>query len=109
MELNSVILSDLRGRIKTWVTAGTGGFKKKRERTSPQVIISLSLRISNMAQRRKLKYLKIKFAGPSKTFREKVYYTLKNRAWKRHYTIICLEESYSKAFNGCRLSKEKKR
>jgi len=52
---------------------------------SPQVPISLCLRISNAIARKKFKHIKIQFSGPSKKFRSKVYYTLKNRPWIRKY------------------------
>jgi len=100
-----ILLTNLKGEIKCWVSAGTGGFKTKIERFSPQVPISLCLRISNVIARKKFKHIKIQFSGPSKKFRSKVYYTLKNRSWIRKYRISLLEESYSTAYNGCRLKK----
>ena len=100
-----ILLTNLKGEIKYWVSAGTGGFKTKIERFSPQVPISLCLRISNVIARKKLKHIKIQFSGPSKKFRSKVYYTLKNRSWIRKYRISSLEENYSTAYNGCRLKK----
>ena len=100
-----ILLTNIKGEIKYWVSAGTGGFKTKIERFSPQVPISLCLRISNVIARKKFKHIKIQFSGPSKKFRSKVYYTLKNRSWIRKYRISLLEENYSTAYNGCRLKR----
>ena len=98
-----ILLTNLKDEIKCWVSAGTGGFKTKLERYSPQVPISLCLRVSNVIARKKFKHIKIQFSGPSKKFRSKVYYTLKNRSWIRKFKISLIEENYSAAFNGCRL------
>ncbi len=104
-----IILTNLKGEVKNWVSAGTGKFKKKRERTTPQVPISLCLRTSNVIRRKKLGFIKIVIAGPSKKFKSRVYYTLLNRSWIRRYQVRCLEEFYPKAYNGCRMAREKRR
>jgi ribosomal protein S11 len=100
-----ILLTNLKGEIKCWVSAGTGGFISKLERYSPQVPISLCFRISNVIAKKKFRHIKLQFSGPSKKFRSKVYYSLKNRSWIRKFDISCIEDSYMPAFNGCRLKK----
>ena len=100
-----VTITDLSGRIQHWVSAGTGGFHTRVERSASKVPISLSLRISNLLARKKYRFVKIQHRGPSKKFRAKIYQTLKLRSWSRKYQVVALEEKYSPAFNGCRLKR----
>ena len=97
-----ILLTNVKGEIKNWVSAGTGKFFTKLEKSVPQVPIALSFRISNIISRKKFKYIKLNYIGPSKRYRNKVYISLKNRSWVRGYKFVCVEEGYNKAFNGCR-------
>jgi ribosomal protein S11 len=104
-----ILLTNIKGEIKNWVSAGTGKFIKKRERTTPQVPISLCLRISNKIPKKKIQIVKIQIGGPSKKYKARVIQTLTNRSYVRRYSIHCIEDYYPKAYNGCRLVREKRR
>ena len=104
-----IILTNIKGEVKSWVSAGSGKFKKKRERTTSQVPISLCLRTSNIIKKKQFRFIKILIAGPSKKFKSRVYYTLFNRSWIRKYKVRCLEDYYPKAYNGCRMARDKRR
>jgi ribosomal protein S11 len=104
-----LLLTNLKGEIKNWVSAGTGKFFTKFEKSVPQVPIALSFRISNIISRKKFKYIKINYIGPSRRYRNKVFISLKNRSWVRGYKLVCIEEGYKKAFNGCRKRRLKRK
>lgn len=104
-----LLLTNLKGEIKNWVSAGTGKFFTKFEKSVPQVPIALSFRISNIISRKKFKYIKINYIGPSRRYRNKVFISLKNRSWVRGYKLVCVEEGYKKAFNGCRKRRLKRK
>ena len=104
-----IILTNLKGEVKCWVSAGTAGFEKRRQRVTSKLPEVLSARISNIIPRKKFKYIKIKMAGPSKRFRSVILQALEKKAWIRKYRIKCVEDFYAKAYNGCRLKREKRR
>lgn len=100
-----VLITSITGEIKNWVSTGTGGFVTKIERSSPQAPISITLRTSNVLARKKYKYVKIQYLGPSKRFRSKIFHTLQIRSWMRKFRLNLIEDKYSPAFNGCRLKR----
>jgi ribosomal protein S11 len=106
-------LTQLTGQIISRYSSGQGPkkYKAKKDRMNFKVIQFILKKLIKKINKTEIKYIKIKFVGPSRKYRRKLLTFLrklvKNNKQNK-FIILCVEESYNKNFNGCRLSRQKR-
>ena len=106
-------LTQLTGQIISRYSSSQGPkkYKAKKDRMDFKVTQFIVRKLINKIKKTPIKYIKIKFVGPSRKYRRKLLkfirrFIKKNKSYK--FVILCVEESYNKNFNGCRLSRQKR-
>jgi hypothetical protein len=111
----SVVLTDFKGKIISWINSGSDKKNKaKRTRMTPMAITKIMKRFliflykKRVFIRYRFKFIKIDFTGPSIRFRKRFRNIIRKNERRYKYNIICTKESFSKSYNGCRLTRRKR-
>jgi hypothetical protein len=111
------LLSTLTGKVIRWTSGGSDLLGTRGTRmTSRSVHVLMKKFIKKIikARRRKrnrlpIQYIKVQFTGPSRRFRAKFHNMIRRKRRAMRISILCREDAFQRSYNGCRLSRRKRK
>ena len=109
------LLTTLQGKVIKWTSGGADLLGTRGTRMTSRAVNLLMrnfLKQIIKARRKKrltIRYIKVQFTGPSKRFRAKFFNMIRRRRKTMRFCIVCREDAFQRSYNGCRLSRRKRK
>lgn len=111
------LLTTLTGKVIKWTSGGADLLGTRGTRMTSRSVGLLMKKflkkIIKARRRRKgklpIRYIKVQFTGPSRRFRAKFHNMIRRKRRAMRISILCREDAFQRSYNGCRLSRRKRK